>query len=151
MGRVNKVESGKRVFGARDSMCKGPVAGRNMQRLESAREGTWLEQRQQRKADPEEMQVWAEPLGPCCRSLGGFRAERAWSEARLDAITMAAEPGVVWHQECGLEVGTRNPIEGCAGGRQQRRPTEHEPLQAPGACPVWAKRKRATSRDLSLP
>lgn len=53
MSGVNKVESGKRAFGAQDSMCKGPVAGESMQRLASAREGTWLEQRLQRKADPE--------------------------------------------------------------------------------------------------
>lgn len=31
---------------------------------------------------------------------------------RLDKTTMAAEPGVVWHRECGLEVGTGNPSEG---------------------------------------
>lgn len=60
---------------------------------------------------------------------------------------MAAEPRAVW-QGPGLEVGTRNPSEGRAGGREQRKPaknwpSEQAPLQDPVMGWVWG-------RDLSL-
>lgn len=56
---------------------------------------------------------------------------------------MAAEPRAVW-QGPGLKVGTRNPSEGRAGGREQRKPaknwpSEQAPLQDPGMGWVWGR------------